>query len=130
MHMSMMQRRNPVLTDGVFLTPMSVSRMKSVKKNATGCFENRRNHNHWTAVLCMVSKSDRRKPEKKTVHSEKLVFNLLCITLYKASRLKSLFGDYDMEGTEVADVAPFRLCNQFLSRYVSMIYYSNDKIEN
>lgn len=50
--------------------------------------------------------------------------------LYKASRLKSLFGDYDMEGTEVADVAPFRLCNQFLSRYVSMIYYSNDKIEN
>lgn len=68
--------------------------------------------------------------KKKTVHSEKLVFNLLCITLYKASRLKSLFGDYDMEGTEVADVAPFRLCNQFLSRYVSMIYYSNDKIEN
>lgn len=89
MHMSMMQRRNPVLTDGVFLTPMSVSRMKSVKKNATGCFGNRRNHNHWTAVLCMVSKSDRRKQEKKTVHSEKLVFNLLCITLYKASRLKS-----------------------------------------
>lgn len=60
--------------------------MRSVKENVTGHFGKRRNHNHWTAILRMNfwnrKKQKKKKNNQKPVHSEKLIFNLLQISLW------------------------------------------------